>query len=204
MPLLQVSPRTSSLLYFIILKKHIKESLTAESGKSGKICCLCWNVRSINNKTNEIKDYVLNNFIKLYFVSETWLTDMNNHTTAIIKCYGFEIKHHFRSSQYGGGVAIIHKPYLKVMKVPIKHPDTFETISVKIKLSNNKLLFCCCVYRTGLLQSFMNDFDSFIGDVFPQFDKLLFCGDINIHLDEISKHSTAFCDILHLMVCISM
>ena len=32
----------------------------------------------------------------------------------------------------------------------------------------------------------MNDFDSFIVDVFPQFDILMFCGDINIHLDEIS------------------
>ena len=137
-------------------------------------------------------DYVLNNSIKLFFVSETWLTDMNNHTTAIIKSYGFEMKHHFRSSQYGGGVAIIYKPYFKVMKVSIKHPDTFETISVKIKLSNNKLLFCCCVYRTGPLQSFMNDFDSFIGDVFPQFDNLLFCGDINIHLDENIKTLHSF------------
>ena len=57
-------------------------------------------------------DYVLNNSIKLFFVSETWLTDMNNHTTAIIKSYGFEMKHHLRSSQYGGGVAIIYKTYL--------------------------------------------------------------------------------------------
>ena len=145
--LITSQPKNVFVILFYITQKTRKGK--SESGKSVKICCLCWNVRSINNKTNEIMDYVLNNSIKLFFVSETWLTDMNNHTTAIIKSYSFEIKYHFRSSQYGGGVAIIYKPYLKVMKVPIKHPDTFETVSVKIKLSNNKLLFCCCVYRTG-------------------------------------------------------
>ena len=141
-------------------------------------------------------DYVVDNGISVFFVTETWLTDLNNHTTSIIKSYGFDIKHHFRSSGNGGGVAIIFKPCLKVMKVSIKHSDTFETVAVKIKLSNNKFLFCCCVYRTGPLRTFIDDFDAFLSDIFPQFDKFLFCGDINIHLDDISKHSTAFCDVI--------
>ena len=81
-------------------------------------------------------DYVVDNNISFFFVTETWLTDLNNHTTAIIKSHGFDIRHHFRSSGSGGGVAIIYKPYLKVIKVSIKHSDSFETISVKTKLNN--------------------------------------------------------------------
>ena len=141
-------------------------------------------------------DYVVDNAISLFFVTETWLTDLNNHTTAVIKSYGFDIRHHFRSAGNGGGVAIIFKPYLKVIKVSIKHSDTFETIAVKTKLSNNDFLLCCCVYRTGPLCSFIDDFDAFLSDIFPQFDKFLFCGDLNIHLDETSKHSTAFCNVI--------
>ena len=137
--------------------------------------------------------YVVENDVSLFFVTETWLTDLKNHTTTIIKSYGFDIKHHFRSSGNGGGVAIIYRHYLKV---PIKHADSFESISVKIKLSNNNYLFCCCIYRTGSLHSFIYDFDTFLSDVFPQFDKFLFCGDINIHLDEASKQSSDFCDVI--------
>ena len=48
------------------------------------------------------------------------------------------------------------------------------------------------IYRTGSLHSFIYDFDSFLSDVFPQFDKFLFCGDINIHLDEASKQSSDY------------
>ena len=43
---------------------------------------------------------------------------------------------------------------------------------------------------------FIDDFDTFLSDIFPQFDKFLFCGDINIHLDETSTLSAAFCDMI--------
>lgn len=88
--------------------------------------CLCWNVRSLNNKTDLIMDYVVNNNIMQFFVTETWITDMNNHTTASIKSYGYLIHHCFRSNSAGGGVAIIYKANMKIIKVFIKHPRSLN------------------------------------------------------------------------------
>ena len=51
---------------------------------------------------SEIKKY-------LFFATETWLTDIVNHTIAIIKSYGYKIHHCFCETIRGGGVAIIYK-----------------------------------------------------------------------------------------------
>ena len=63
-------------------------------------------MRSINNKVDNVMSFVTDNDIAVFFITETWLTDMNNHTTATIKSYGFNIVHCFRSGGAGGGVAI--------------------------------------------------------------------------------------------------
>ena len=172
-----------------MFEKLVKECL--EPVKSN-VHCLCWNVRSVGNKTDLIMDFVVNNDVSLFFVTETWLTDMNNQTTATIKSYGYQIHHCFRTNCAGGGVAIIFKPTLKVIKIFLNHTKSFESVSVKLKLQDNTSLFCCCIYRSGNVGTFISDFDNFIGDIFLRYDKLLICGDINIHLDEVSAHSTAF------------
>ena len=88
---------------------------------------MCWNVRSINNKVDKVLDYIIAKNISLFFVTETWLTDNNNHTTATIKSYGYNIFHYHRPmSQNGGGVAIVYKPTLNVVRVFVKHAKTFE------------------------------------------------------------------------------
>ena len=158
--------------------------------------CLCWNVRSLNNKTDLIMDYVVNNNIMQFFVTETWITDMNNHTTASIKSYGYLIHHCFRSNSAGGGVAIIYKANMKIIKVFIKHPRSFESISVKLKCSDNGVMFCSCIYHTGNLGNFIDDFDHYLGDVFLRYERILICGDINIHLDEDLPQSKAFIDMI--------
>ena len=49
------------------------------------------------------------NNIDIACISETWLTENSNCTTALIKSYGFNIIHTFRSIGRGGGTAIIHR-----------------------------------------------------------------------------------------------
>ena len=137
-------------------------------------------------------DFIASNNISLFFVTETWITDLNNYTTATIKSYGYLIHHCFRSKTAGGGVAIVYKASLKVIRIFIDHPDSFESVSVKLKCPDNSSVFCCCVYRTGVLGNFNNDFDQFLGDVFLRYEKLIICGDINIHLDKLSSQSSAF------------
>ena len=129
-------------------------------------------------------DFVVSRDISLFFVTETWLTDATNNTTAAIKSFGFKIYHCFRDFSQGGGVAIIYRPMLKVIRVKIDHNRSFESVSAKIKLHDNTFLMCSCIYRPdGSVSSFLSDFNSFLEDIFMKSTKLLICGDLNIHLD---------------------
>ena len=47
-----------------------------------------------------------------------------------------------RSNTVGGGVAIIFKSTMKVVKMFIRHPDSFESVSVKLKCYDGVNLFC--------------------------------------------------------------
>ena len=141
--------------------------------------------------------YVINQHIDIFFITETWLSENNNHTTAVIKSYGYKIAHYFRPGMSGGGAAIVYKHHLKVVKVVPKHAKSFESVSAKVKLHDNSWRFCCCVYRTGPVGSFISDFDEFLSDAFTHYDRLLICGDINIHLDNEQLSDTKkFIDLI--------
>ena len=169
----------------------------SDSISSSQIKCLCWNPRSINNKVDNLMQYVINNNITIFFITETWLTESNNHTTAVIKSYGYKISHNFRPDFGGGGVAVVHKHCLKLVKIFPKHAKTFESVSVKLKFHDNSWLFCCCIYRTGPTGTFISDFDDFLSDIFVHYDRILICGDINIHLDnQQSSDTKKFIDVI--------
>lgn len=142
-------------------------------------------------------DFVSSKDISIFFVTETWLTDIVNHTTAIIKTYGYKIHHCFRDLIRGGGVAIIYKPSLKITRVTVNHNSSFESITAKVKLQDNSFILCSCIYRAdGSIPSFLSDFDNFLGDVFLVAEKILVCGDFNIHLDVNSNDTHQFNDII--------
>ena len=119
------------------------------------------------------------------FVQETWLTDLNNHTTAIIKAHGYKIHDIHRPNSIGGGVALLFKENIKVVKLFIGNEATFESVSIKLILPKRNSLICSCIYRTGPLSTFLSDFDLFISNLLTRSEKLLICGDFNIHMDEL-------------------
>ena len=152
---------------------------------------------SLNNKVKNIMDFLVDNDVFILFVTETWLTDQNNHTTALIKEHGYKIHHFFRKEKLGGGVGVIYKSSLKVVRVFFNQNDSFESISVKVKLKDGSSVLCSCLYRPpGSLRHFLTEFDEFIADIFTKFEKNILCGDLNIHLDKISAHSTEFLRII--------
>ena len=67
-------------------------------------------------------DFLSDQSIFLLFVTETWMTGMNNDVTATVKSYGFNMIHQMRP-QYsdkcrGGGVAMIfNSQYLIITRV---------------------------------------------------------------------------------------
>ena len=139
-------------------------------------------------------DFLCNEEISLAFIQETWLRESNNDVTATIKANGYNICHNFRKDDaIGGGVAIIYKHNLKLSKVTVKHGSSFESVSAKIFTPCGKNIICTSVYRTGPnLSNFLTEFDDFIGNIFTRFDKIIICGDFNIHMDEVSAYQDKF------------
>ena len=52
--------------------------------------------------------------ISVACITESWLTESENHTTFRIKSYGYLISHKHRNSSRGGGVCFIYKPSLRI------------------------------------------------------------------------------------------
>ena len=187
---------TEEIYKLLCLKKLVGPSLKSIGPSSVSLQCLSWNVRSLNNKVDEVLEYATDNKICILFIQETWLTDSNNHTTACIKAHGFKVYHHHRPLTHGGGVAIIYRDDLKVVRYFHSTYNSFESVSAKLILPDGKGLLLSCVYRTGALGSFLEDFENFLGEIFINFKHFLICGDINLHLEKLSAHSTEFINII--------
>ena len=147
--------------------------------------------------------YIVDNNIDIFFVAETWITDLHNNTTGKIKSYGYKIIHKPRSTcdsnkSRGGGVAIVFSNVFNIVQVHFKHGTTFESVSAKIKSESGDNIFLCSVYRTGPVSKlFFEELDEFIASVFLKFTKIIICGDINIHLDDPkSSETTQFTELI--------
>ena len=142
-------------------------------------------------------NFLDDNDISIFFVTETWLTDQNNHTTAIIKSHGYQLYHTNRTGKSGGGVSIIYKSTLRLVKIYGNSHETFEAVSTKFKFTDGSIVFCSCLYRPpGPLNNFLHDFEEFIGNAFVKYKHFLLCGDVNMHLEKVSAHVTEWNNIL--------
>ncbi|KAL5261656.1 hypothetical protein ACHWQZ_G007376 [Mnemiopsis leidyi] len=152
-----------------------------------EILCANWNVRSLNNKIEQVMNFLQDNDMAILFVTETWLTDQHNNTTAQIRDHGYKIHHFSRSSKIGGGVALIYKSTVELVRVHITQFPTFEAVSAKLKMINKTVVLCTCIYRPpGPLSSFLTEFEDFLSYVFEKFEHSVICGDVNMHLDKTS------------------
>ena len=73
----------------------------------------------------------------------------------------------------------------------IKHGGSFESVVAKFRDDIGEIICCAVVYRTGpVSDDFFSDFDDFIASIFIKFRLILICGDLNIHLDQLTAKTT--------------
>jgi exonuclease III len=152
-----------------------------------------WNVRSLNNKCDDVMIYLQDNNVDIAFISETWLTEQCNNTTSTIKSYGYSIIHSHRHDAKGGGTAIVYKSLLSVspVNIDIEHLTTFEYTTACVKCSSDMKVLLVCVYRTGpITDAFFNDINCLLEAVVQRFDYILIGGDFNIHVQRATSHET--------------
>ena len=72
-------------------KKLVKLSQASSAPEDSLLTPVCWNVRSVNNKVDNIMSFAVDRDIPVLFLIETWLTDGQNSVTATIESYGYNI-----------------------------------------------------------------------------------------------------------------
>jgi len=153
------------------------------------ICML--NPWSVRNKAICLNDFIIDQGLDLFALTETWLTGSEKDNTIIsaLLPQGYTIKHNPRQSR-GGGTALIHRTSLTVNALPDTSAEhkSFESLECIIKSS--VLLRLAVIYRPPpsctnktTHQQFLSEFAGYLEQLVTCTGKLLILGDFNYHVN---------------------
>ena len=146
---------------------------------------LLFNPWSLVNKIHDIMSNISDKKIDIAAFCETWLADMNNPTTAVIKSFGYKIHHSFRKDKKGGGTALVYNGVYTMSCVQSSTVfSTFEHTAASIKTATGTKVIFVTVYRPGSLTSkFFQELDNLLSEILVKCDCLILAGDLNIHFE---------------------
>ena len=158
------------------------------------------NSRSLNNKVNDIMQSIVDKYIDICCISETWLFSQSSPVTSIIKSHGYSIIHNHRTNQRGGGTAIIFKSCYSVRELHLPSDfATFECTCVAVKSQVSKTVVFAVLYRTGQLSSiFFQELDSLLSFICSQSDNVIVAGDLNVHFEIVNDKKVKYCKELFM------
>ena len=94
------------------------------------------------------------NDIDIGFITESWMTSQNNHTSALLQESGFNFYHYFRPNQKGGGVGIVARSQFIPKSGKAMHFNTFEICMQSFKIPNSHPLSLVVIYRHDTFRYF--------------------------------------------------
>ncbi|KAK6175887.1 hypothetical protein SNE40_014264 [Patella caerulea] len=158
--------------------------------KNTRLCVL--NCRSVRNKAIKLNEFIIENKLDIFALTETWLTDSNDQTAlAELVPTGYSIPSVPRNKR-GGGVALIFKSSIKSTKPRLEKFKCFECLDslVSIKQKNPRLII---IYRPPgkSAELFFNEFQTFLEDVSHSNSELVITGDFNFHYDKDNDKSSS-------------
>ena len=148
------------------------------------------NIQSACNKVDQISDYIQESKSDVLFLSETWISENNNYTCDQFTPSGYSTHHIPRKGRPGGGVVIVTKNTLRANPIDSMQFCSFEHGAARLK-SKDKYITVVIVYRTPghVNQQFLLEFSQLLERHTLTKDRILICGDFNIHFDNISDTS---------------
>lgn len=155
------------------------------------------NVRSLLNKTFIINYLILDNLLCL-FLTETWLSADAPAVLTEASPPNFNFSYSTRSSQRGGGTALISSSTLSAKPVLF---DNFTTFEYTASVFNTPQILCVTVYRPPKRNAlFISEFSEFLSILHNSYDMIILAGDFNLHIDNLlDPLSTDFLNILNVM-----
>lgn len=166
----------------------------------------CLNIRSATSVTDDLHkptalhEFIADNSLEILSLTETWLSkdtppDVLNSLTPP----NFSIIHEPRSEGRGGGVAIIHRSYLKVSQIPLPSFSSFESLCVHFTVASRPFTLLT-VYRppSSSLAVFSDEISTLLADLCSRPNELVVSGDFNLHVDDPSSpYVRPFLDLLN-------
>ena len=139
-------------------------------------------------------------------MTETWLTtkDKDDFHVKGLSLPGYEFNHTPRHGNHGyGGVGVLHKASMKIIKTDVYKSDSFENMQIKFN-TGSRCLDLITMYRPPHNQKnklttsqFFEEFSTFFQDKVTGSGDLLMVGDLNFQLDKKADNTTQkFTDML--------
>lgn len=152
------------------------------------------NIRSLLNKHDELKEYVLFHSFDLFLVSETWLT--NNISDFMINFPGYTVYRQDRVNGRGGGVAIYVRNTANISNIKIISQGSLdiEYLWISTKINNNKVCIGCVYRPPNVNYKSLQLMDDILADNLISSDYIFCLGDFNIDFFNTSSVEFKFLD----------
>ncbi len=160
------------------------------------------NVRSINNKSYQLTEMLIEHKIDICGLTETWLRDEEEPVIADIRREGYEVISCPRYNKRGGGVAFLSKrnKYSTKQLKNTNYYNSFEVIQVLVHGKTDNIIFST-IYRTGYLNKddgklFIAELNDFLETVTSTNNVNIIWGDFNLKIDRHDRLSKEFLDVM--------
>ena len=159
-------------------------------------------------KTSVLHDYLCHKDIDICAITKSWFKTKDTVARAECTPPGYTIKNHSRSGRAGGGIALIYKSTLSLVKVAASEKTSFQFVEYtifsdlrsgadKIKL----LLIYRPPYSTAhrvTVATFLDEFPNYLEPIILSPEPLVITGDMNIHVDDPNDpDAIKFLDLLN-------
>ncbi len=149
------------------------------------------NVQSACNKVDSISNYIEENKSDIVFLCETWINENNDFTCDQFTPRDHTTHHVPRIGKRGGGVGIITRKSLRAQPITDKPFQSFEHATVRLKTQVTHLTLIVVYRPPGYMnEQFITEFSTVLETHSLKKDRIIICGDFNIHLDKITDDAT--------------
>ena len=149
--------------------------------------CALVNIQSVGNKTYEIREYINDNRLDIFMLTETWLGTYDSAKIKEMTPDTHTFMHVPREEGRGGGVGIfISNSFTKMRKDRVPKTDNFELMQVSCMYGGKKLIFIL-VYRSPSSNGvrFRDEFSLYLESLNVVGSEVFVCGDFNFWVDDV-------------------
>ena len=157
------------------------------------------NAISLNNKSLNILETVLDHKLDILLITETWINDEKSDVLGNLNSNGYTFKNYPREDHKGGGIGLLLSDHQQINNLSHDNLSSFQDLTCTIGSFQHNCtitLFGCyhpppSKINTASDAVFIDQFSILLEDILPAAGNLIILGDMNIHVnkpDEVISH----------------